>query len=74
MRTINQPRDTQQVVGVLLGVFGMLLSLGIYFGACHFLETQFGGAMLPSEKHFLGIVSAGIGTAFSAIAYSVYRD
>ena len=74
MKLSTHPPDIHQFVGILLGVFGVLLGLISYLGGIYVLETQFGGGILPDERRFLAVVSSFIVLLFVAIAYSFAKE
>jgi len=74
MTLFTHPKSPHQFVGILLGVFGVLLGVGLFTSSCHFLNTQFGGAITPEEFKSLGIGCTILMVGFLGIAYSVYRE
>ena len=73
MNLTHQPMTTQQLVGLLLGLVGIVAGTVIFFGAHYVLNTQFGGVVHFTDMKLFGILSAGLTLGILAIAATVYN-
>ena len=74
MKTLVHPPDYHQVVGAILGIVAVLLGALLYYSGVQYLETNFGGGVLPQERHFLAMVIGGIVLSLLAIAYAFSQE